>query len=345
MLRPYVPMAPLLAWAGRCGILHTDHLGSASLTTDASGNKVGKLRYKPYGETRYIWGVTRTDRRYTGQREEAGLGLYDYGARYYDPLLGRFVSADTIVPQPGNPQSLNRFSYVLGNPLRYTDPTGYFERDEIKRILINHKVLSEGGTAEDWEKWAEEVVSEWEKDAQWWELLEKAQVGDIFDAADFTSSFTSSSVPDRWIGMFVKGRDGNIYFRYRMLKADLLGRSPYWEYGADQLIETLPGRGLQEFYGSGRRTDIILVRQGESGSYTALAATGIYYMPHLGYDTPRIDRPEPDIWGDWTLGCLEVALGAYSGIGLPWGIMKGGPKIHNYLYEKGSLGRLSAYGY
>jgi len=48
-----------------------------------------------------------------------------YGARYYDPVIGRFVSADTIVPDMSNPQDLNRFSYVRNNPLRYTDPTGH----------------------------------------------------------------------------------------------------------------------------------------------------------------------------------------------------------------------------
>ena len=68
-----------------------------------------------------------TDRRFTGQRREAGLGLYDYGARYYDPTLGRFIQADTLVPEPANPQSLNRYSYVLNSPLRYTDPTGHAE--------------------------------------------------------------------------------------------------------------------------------------------------------------------------------------------------------------------------
>jgi len=67
-----------------------------------------------------------TDRRFTGQRNESALGsLYDYGARFYSSALGRFISADTIVPEPGNPQSLNRFSYALGNPLRYIDPTGH----------------------------------------------------------------------------------------------------------------------------------------------------------------------------------------------------------------------------
>ncbi len=82
---------------GALYFLHSDHLGSATLTTDAGGNRVGEARYKPYGEARYIWGVMPTDRLYTGQRWDSGLGLYDYRARYYHPVLGRFVSADTLV--------------------------------------------------------------------------------------------------------------------------------------------------------------------------------------------------------------------------------------------------------
>ena len=48
-----------------------------------------------------------------------------YNARYYDPALGRFLAADSMVPDPANPQSLNRYSYTLNNPLRYTDPSGH----------------------------------------------------------------------------------------------------------------------------------------------------------------------------------------------------------------------------
>jgi hypothetical protein len=51
--------------------------------------------------------------------------LYYYGARYYDATIGRFISADTIVQSPFDPQSLNRYAYCRNNPLRYTDPTGY----------------------------------------------------------------------------------------------------------------------------------------------------------------------------------------------------------------------------
>ncbi len=83
---------------GELTYLHGDHLGSASLATDASGVKVNELCYPPCGETRY--GDAPADRRFTGQREEAGLGLYDYNARYYDPALGRFIQADTIVLHP-----------------------------------------------------------------------------------------------------------------------------------------------------------------------------------------------------------------------------------------------------
>lgn len=46
-------------------------------------------------------------------------------ARFYVPSINRFASADTLVPEPDNPQSYNRYSYVLNNPIRYTDPSGH----------------------------------------------------------------------------------------------------------------------------------------------------------------------------------------------------------------------------
>ena len=74
---------------------------------------------------RYSSGTAPTSYNYTGQRLDGDTGLLYYGARYYDPALMRFVQADTLVPEPGNPQSLNRYAYVLNNPLKYTDPTGH----------------------------------------------------------------------------------------------------------------------------------------------------------------------------------------------------------------------------
>jgi RHS repeat-associated protein len=64
---------------------------------------------------------------YTDQEWDAEAGLYNYDARLYDPVIGRFISADSIVPRPFDPQSLNRYSYCRNNPLIYTDPTGHYD--------------------------------------------------------------------------------------------------------------------------------------------------------------------------------------------------------------------------
>jgi RHS repeat-associated protein len=63
--------------------------------------------------------------RFTGQEYDAEFELYNYNARLYDPVLGRFITADTIVPDWTNPQSLNRYAYCLNNPLKYVDPSGH----------------------------------------------------------------------------------------------------------------------------------------------------------------------------------------------------------------------------
>jgi RHS repeat-associated protein len=104
-----------------------DHLGSTSLTLNSSGTKTGELRYKAYGETRYTWGTTPTDHRFTDQLQDDYIKLYHMGARWYDSYINRWISPDTIIPDFTNPQSLNRFSYTLGNPLKYIDPTGHKE--------------------------------------------------------------------------------------------------------------------------------------------------------------------------------------------------------------------------
>jgi RHS repeat-associated protein len=106
--------------------LHADHLGSTSLATDGGGGEVARQLYYPFGGTRWASvAPLPTDFGFTGQRNQSTIGLYDYHARFYDPLVGRFVSADSIVPNPGDPQDFNRYSYVRNNPLKYTDPTGH----------------------------------------------------------------------------------------------------------------------------------------------------------------------------------------------------------------------------
>jgi RHS repeat-associated protein len=105
--------------------LLTDHLGGTTTTLGNTGLLTGDARYGPWGNERYTNGTLSTEYHYTGQREDATLGIYDYNARYYDPAIGRFLSADTIVPDPTDPQNYNRYSYTINNPLKYTDPTGH----------------------------------------------------------------------------------------------------------------------------------------------------------------------------------------------------------------------------
>ncbi|MCE7980173.1 MAG: RHS repeat-associated core domain-containing protein [Caldilinea sp. CFX5] len=107
-----------------------DHLGSTAYTINGT-TKTGEIRYYPWGVDRFSSGQTLTSYKFTGQREEAGLGLYYYGARWYDPALGRFIQPDTIVPNPGDVQSFDRYAYVNNNPLKYTDPTGHYSPEEL----------------------------------------------------------------------------------------------------------------------------------------------------------------------------------------------------------------------
>ena len=74
-----------------------------------------------------------TDKQFTSQIR-FGVGyvetLYYYDARAYDPVLGRFISPDTIVPGAGNGQAYNRYTYVSENPLGFVDPRGHMQRDD-----------------------------------------------------------------------------------------------------------------------------------------------------------------------------------------------------------------------
>jgi RHS repeat-associated protein len=108
--------------------IHQDLLGSTSVTSQAGDVSTSLIKYAPFGTQRSVSGTLPMDKLFTGQRRDistAGSELYYYGARYYDPQIGRFINADPIVPDWMNPQALNRYSYVLNNPLKYTDPTGH----------------------------------------------------------------------------------------------------------------------------------------------------------------------------------------------------------------------------
>jgi RHS repeat-associated protein len=121
--------------------LHPDHLGSIGSDalarqsiTSQTGAWVQDVYFHPYGGIRWsqsggnaISPTSSTRRTYTGQYDIgfwAG-SLMHYNARQYSPVLGRFLQPDTLVQDPGDPATLNRFSYVLNDPINHNDPTGH----------------------------------------------------------------------------------------------------------------------------------------------------------------------------------------------------------------------------
>jgi len=104
-----------------------DHLGSTSITANYDGTSPLYQYYKPWGERRPTGpNSLPTDYTYTGQYSHTGdFGLMYYVARWYDPSLGRFAQADSIVPGAGNPMAWDRYAYALNSPLNYVDPSGH----------------------------------------------------------------------------------------------------------------------------------------------------------------------------------------------------------------------------
>ncbi|WP_048141466.1 DUF2341 domain-containing protein [Methanosarcina horonobensis] len=111
----------------------SDHLGSTSLMIDENGVEVERTDYFPYGQVR-SGGLEKYG--FTGQENDADTGLMYYGARYYSPEYSIFVQPDTMLPDPYNPQVLNRYSYALNNPVKYSDPSGHYVESALDVAFI-----------------------------------------------------------------------------------------------------------------------------------------------------------------------------------------------------------------
>ncbi len=108
---------------------HNDNLGSPIILTDEQQNIKQTYFYGPFGNYEFKHGYVQDDinpYQYTGQEQDADIGLMYYNARYYDSEVGRFISEDPAAAQVLNPKTLNRYVYCVNNPLIYTDPSGEF---------------------------------------------------------------------------------------------------------------------------------------------------------------------------------------------------------------------------
>ncbi len=140
----------------------SDHLGGTSLLLDTTGQVVSEVAYYPYGLTRYETNEGRVRYRFTGKELDAS-GLYYYGARFYDQVVGHFISVDPLWlhnPERGldHPQSFNVYAYAGNNPLIYVDPTGLDTETFDKTGDLTSKVGDTLGVLE-------EALGDWAGDA------------------------------------------------------------------------------------------------------------------------------------------------------------------------------------
>lgn len=115
--------------------LYKDHLGSVNTVTNNTGIIVYEQNFDAWGRKRNptSWNyssITPTPsqfswlRGFTGHEHLEEFGLINMNNRMYDPLLARMLAVDNFVQNPYNSQNYNRYSYVMNNPLAYTDPDG-----------------------------------------------------------------------------------------------------------------------------------------------------------------------------------------------------------------------------
>ncbi|QSQ18773.1 VCBS repeat-containing protein [Pyxidicoccus parkwayensis] len=124
--------------------LHADHQDSVETITDEAGAVFEHMRYEPFGGRRHpqslgspqTRGNARVRQGFTGHEHDEEVNLINMKGRMYDPTLARFLSPDPLMKGPRTSQTLNRYSYVLNNPLRYTDPTG-FATNELPIIVYD----------------------------------------------------------------------------------------------------------------------------------------------------------------------------------------------------------------
>ena len=141
--------------------LHYDNLGSIDTITNGQGNIVERMAYTAFGQRRQgDWRASDpllpiipalTNRGFTGHEHIDEMGFIHMNGRVYDPSIGRFLSVDSTVPYIFKSQSYNRYSYTRNNPLKYKDPSGYYDYND------------------DWDDdWSDDWDNDWDDDYNDW---------------------------------------------------------------------------------------------------------------------------------------------------------------------------------
>ncbi len=284
---------------------HPDHLGSASIVSDETGTIQEKIEYFPFGSYRersdYNPSFPDVNYTFTDQEEDDEVGLYNYKARLYDPVLGRFLSADSVIPNPGDLQSYNRYSYCNNNPLIYTDPSGHFSLGGLFES-ITESVLKATSEVSNVAGYVGDALLAAPQDA----YFRSIGYGDVVDSA--RAGAVLGAEDGGWVGAIVGGviGAGSAYFtnhtsagrqtvgwvNVHVMRQGLGFGNPYVSYaGATMLVKTAASFAGQAAVWAGAYVYAHVGSEVGSGQYS---------MPPNGFQTPGSP------FGDWIPSLEEL---------------------------------------
>lgn len=304
--------------------LHRDNLGSLTTVTDEAGAVIERLAYEPFGKRRFANGSAdpnntilpqNTDRGFTNHEHLDELTLIHMNGRVYDPVAGRFMSADPYIQDPLNLQSYNRYAYVMNNPLGYTDPSGYFRlKKAFKFVAVAAAAWFTGGAA--YSAYMGSAIS-----AAGGAM---AVTGAQFASASFTASIIGGATAGFTGGFLASGGDFNAGIKGAFGGAITGGVSGYYgsEYPVSRIVSNATANGLTAEFSGGSFSDGF--RRGFAWS-------------SLAYLNVRMNNYQQEL-------SLKNESGANDGRGWSRGLFGNGFKVGGGRYDSENPGACSLLG-
>ena len=150
---------------------HHDALGSTIGLTDSFGNDKKSYHLDPWGNIRWETGTSDNRHIFTGKEHDKNTGLVYFGARFYDPEVGRFITQDTYLGEENTPPSLHRYLYAHSNPTVYVDQEGLFAMAGMAGVALEQYYSQ-------WSGWGQQSGDLWTSSGQ--PLIKGPSGGEVY---------------------------------------------------------------------------------------------------------------------------------------------------------------------
>ena len=284
---------------------HKDHLNSSAVVTSEDGTTVIEdTDYLPFGGQRRHSGSEVAIYRFTDQELDSETGLYNYDARLYDPVIVRFVSADSVVPDWYNSQAHNRYSYTLSNPLIYTDPSGHqpSPSPSIESLPADAQVFL--NSIPDPQQMALDQTLQLNM------TLWGFAMGRVTSLPNgFGGGFINGNTISKSVSLTAKGIKGLVQKGFNLLKGKLSTPKSVSNPVPDRMARVIPGEGPYPKLGPPGRSDVFVTAADDiAGMNAEQISQRLTINPNkkftvIEFDTPSsgvaspINRPDPGFIG------------------------------------------------